>query len=110
KCTLATGTCDPPKATCTNATTSQPVGGPAKDCTPYACDPATGACLGDCTTSDRCAPGYACADRACVPSAAPVTEDGGCTIDPRRKEGWAWPAALLALGWLGRRRRGTRSA
>ncbi|MBL8719193.1 MAG: hypothetical protein JNL79_24620, partial [Myxococcales bacterium] len=46
KCTLATGTCDPPKATCTNATTSQPVGGPAKDCTPYACDPATGACLG----------------------------------------------------------------
>lgn len=105
RCDTARGTCDPPKATCTNATTSQPVGGPAKDCTPYACDPATGACLGDCTTSDRCAPGYACADRACVPSAAPVTEDGGCTIDPRSKEGWAWPAALLALGWLGQRRR-----
>jgi hypothetical protein len=71
--------------------------GKATSCAPYVCDNSVGVCLQQCTTSVECAPGKVCdpGTKQCASSAAPSSDEGGCSSSPG-----APGSFLVALGLL----------
>jgi len=107
----AGGLCAPPASnTCSNDLASTvDASGAATSCGAYRCEKEVGTCRKICTASEECAAGFVCnaSTKACDPAAAPVEDDGGCSMHHGRTTGTTTSvlASAIALGLLARRRR-----
>ena len=113
--------CIPASAECVDGIWVVAADGTRQDCTPFACDGASGTCFAACTSVDECAPDHRCdADGNCIPTedaepedagpwdAEPEEDDSACGCragGASSRAGLQGLAMLLALGWLGLRRR-----
>lgn len=88
---------------CNAETATCEQGSACGDCGAYRC--IDGACAIPCGSSADCLEGFQCnSDRQCVP-AGDHARSAGCSVEPASPAGrGGWLVALVALGWVGRRR------
>jgi hypothetical protein len=113
-CAAPTGSttkqCVPAVNVCqTDGHTVSHVDGTTEDCAPYLCD-ASGTCRTNCASTQDCVSPTVCLNEACVSSEEPSggsatpEDDSGCGCRTARSNAPAWPAFVLLLIAVRRRR------